>query len=57
MKFGRIVDWKVFTCCFVASFLLAFAVSWMSGLGYIASWGIVMVVWVLLGLSTLADDE
>jgi hypothetical protein len=33
------------------------AVSWMSGFGYFASWGIVMVVWVLLGLSTFADDE
>jgi hypothetical protein len=29
----------------------------MSGFGYFASWGIVMVVWVLLGLSTFADDE
>jgi hypothetical protein len=57
MKLSTLIDWRVFSGCLVASFLLAWGVQLLSGLSYWASWGIVTFAWIAVGISTFFDDD
>jgi hypothetical protein len=57
MKLATVLNWRIFTACLAVSFAVAWAVHWLSALGYWASWGIVMFAWIAVGISTLVDDD
>jgi hypothetical protein len=57
MKLSRVVDWKVLVGSLIASIVLALGLQMLSGFGFWASWGMILVVWLGVGISTLVDDE
>jgi hypothetical protein len=57
MKLAAVLNWRIFTGCLAVSFAVAWAVHWLTDLGYWASWGIVMFAWIAVGISTFFDDD
>jgi len=57
MKFRKIVSLRIFIVCLAVSFALAWIVDWLLAIGYWSAWGIIMFAWVVVGISTLFDDE
>ena len=57
MTLRSLVNWRMFLGCMAASFLLAWAVSWLFAFSYWVAWGIIMFAWVVVGISTFFDED
>lgn len=57
MTLRALVNLRMFLGCLAASFLLAWAASWLLTFSYWGAWGIIMFAWVVVGISTFFDEE
>jgi hypothetical protein len=57
MKLLTSIHWKTFVACLVASLLFALSMQKLAGFGFWASWGIVLIGWVGVGVTTFFDDD
>ena len=57
MKLKDLVNWKVFAACLAASFLLAWIVHALLSVSYWATWAVIILAWIGVGITTFFDDD
>lgn len=54
---SKIVNWRIFFVCLVATAALAGGIYWLSGISFWVAWGSVILGWGVLGVSTLFNES